>query len=238
MAQTFVDLADTLVADFDVVDVLTLLVDRCVDVLDVAAAGLMIVGADGELRVMASSSEAMRVVELFELQSHEGPCLDCHRLGEPVSEPNLDEHRQRWPRFAPEALAAGFRSVQAVPMRLRGTILGAVNLFQIDAGDIRPADVAAAQAFADIATIALCQHRAAKEAQELNEQLQTALNSRIVIEQAKGVVAQSRGLSMEQSFATMRRYSRDHNVRLGDVAGRLIDGTLSPAVLGPSASIE
>ena len=184
--RTLVELADTLVADFDVVELLTRLADRCVDVLDVGAAGLMLAGPDGDLRVMASSSEAMRVLELFELQAKEGPCLDCYRSGKPVVNQDLATVNGRWPRFAPEALAAGFRSVHALPMRLRGTVIGALNLFHVEAGEMQSADVEAAQALADVATIAILQHRATLEAQVVNQQLQNALNSRIVIEQAKG----------------------------------------------------
>src|SRR3984957_12707657 len=129
LARTLVELEDTLVADFDVVELLTLLVDRCVEVLEVGAAGLILAAPDGDLRVMASSSEAMRVLELFELQSEEGPCLDCYRTGQPVVNQNPAEVNGRWPRFAAEALAAGFQSVHALPMRLRGTVIGALNLF-------------------------------------------------------------------------------------------------------------
>ena len=178
LAQTLVELADTLVADFDVVELLTLLTDRCVDVLDVGAAGLMLVAPEGDLRVMASSSETMRVLELFELQAQEGPCLDCYRTGQPVVNQDLATVDGRWPRFAAEALAAGFHSVHALPMRLRGSVIGALNLFHIDPGEMRPADVEAAQALADVATIAVLQHRAVLEAQRINEQLNHALNTR------------------------------------------------------------
>src|SRR5688572_20194752 len=165
LARTLVELADTLVDDFDVVELLTLLADRCVEVLDVQAAGIMLAAPDGQLRVMASSSEAMRVLELFEIQSHEGPCLDCHRTGQPVANDDLGAAGGRWPRFAGEALAAGFRSVHAVPMRLRGTVIGALNLFRTESGEMAPADIDAAQAMADVATIAILQHRASNEAQ-------------------------------------------------------------------------
>jgi GAF domain-containing protein len=225
LARTLVELADSLVADFDVVELLTLVADRCVQVLDVEAAGLMLVASDGDLRVMASSSEAMRVLELFELQASEGPCLDCYRTGAPVAQPDLADPGGRWPRFAPEALAAGFHAVHALPMRLRGTVIGALNLFQRTPGLMRDADVEAAQAFADVATIAILQHRAALEANILNEQLNYALNSRIVIEQAKGMVAERNGLNMEQAFSTLRNHARNHNRRLVDVATDVIDGT-------------
>jgi len=227
LARTLVGLADSLVADFDVVELLTLLADRCVDVLDVGAAGLMLVAPDGDLRVMASSSEAMRLLELFELQSHEGPCLDCYLSGQPVVNQDLAVANSRWPRFAPEALAAGFHSVHALPMRLRGTVIGALNLFHVEPGEMRDIDVEAAQALADVATIAVLQHRAALEAQVLNEQLHYALNSRIVIEQAKGMIAERGGLDMEQAFSALRSYARNHNRRLVEVAEGVIDGSVS-----------
>src|SRR5580765_7003860 len=137
LARTLVQLADTLVADYDVIELLTVLTDCCVDVLDVAAAGIMLAGPEGDLRVMASSSEAMRVLELFEVQSQEGPCLDCYRSGQPVVNQDLATVNGRWPKFAPEALAAGFRSVHALPMRLRGSVIGALNMFHIDPGEMR-----------------------------------------------------------------------------------------------------
>jgi GAF domain-containing protein len=225
LSRALVDLADTLVADFDVVELLTLLADRCVDVLDVAAAGLMLVDPGGDLRVMASSSEAMRLLELFELQSQEGPCLDCFRTGHAVINQDLATAGTRWPRFAAEAVAAGFRSVHAIPMRLRGTIIGALNLFNIAAGDLRDDDVHAAQALADIATIAVLQHQATIEAQVLNEQLSSALNTRVVIEQAKGMIAERRHLPMDQAFAVLRAHARNRNLRLADVAQSVIDGS-------------
>jgi GAF domain-containing protein len=236
LARTLVELADTLVADFDVVELLTVLTDGCVDVLDVGAAGLMLVAPDGELRVMASSSEAMRVLELFELQAQEGPCLDCYRTGQPVVNQDLAQANGRWPRFAKEALAAGFHSVHALPMRLRGSVIGALNLFYVHPGEMHPADVVAAQAMADVATIAILQHRAVLEAQVLNEQLVHALNSRVVIEQAKGILAERLGLDMEQSFSRLRNHARNHNLRLAHVAHAVIDGTLATSALDPPAS--
>jgi GAF domain-containing protein len=233
LARAMVQLADTLVADFDVVELLTLLADRCVEVLDVGAAGLMLVGADGELKVMASSSEAMRVLELFEIQASEGPCLDCFSTGRPVLNQDLETAGSRWPRFASEATEAGFRAVHALPMRLRGTVLGALNLFHVQPGHMRPADIVAAQALADVATIAILQHRATTAAQELNEQLNHALTSRIVIEQAKGMVAEREGLDMERAFSRLRNHARSNNLRLADVAETIISGALAASSLGP-----
>ena len=191
----------------------------------------MLAGPDGELRVMASSSEAMRVLELFELQSEEGPCLDCYRSGKPVENQDLAGTNTLWPRFASEALAAGFHSVQALPMRLRGTVIGALNLFHVETGEMQAADVEAAQALADVATIAILQHRATLEAKVVNQQLQNALNSRIVIEQAKGMVAERENLTMQQAFSALRNHARNHNLRLVDVAEAVIGGSLAASAL-------
>jgi GAF domain-containing protein len=231
-------LADTLVADFDVVDLLTRLSDQCVDVLDVGAAGLMLAGPDGDLRVMASSSEEMRLLELFEIQSQEGPCLDCYRTGQPVANPDLTTTDGGWPRFAAEALGAGFRSVHALPMRLRGRVIGALNLFHVDPGEMRQADQDAAQAFADVSTIAILQHRASVEAGVVNDQLSRALNNRVVIEQAKGVVAEHMGLTMEEAFDLLRGYARTHNLRLVDVATEVIGGGLAASALGSGRRVK
>jgi GAF domain-containing protein len=227
LGRTFVELADSLVDDFDVVDLLSLLADRCVDVLDVSAAGVILVSPAGDLKVVASSSEAMRILEVFEQQTDEGPCVDCVRTGQPVVSGSLERDAERWPRFAPKALAAGFASAQALPMRLRGTVIGAINMFQTSDGEMREADTAVAQAFADVATIAVLAHRAADDAQRLTDQLTLALNTRIVLEQAKGVVAEGANLDMEAAFARLRRHARNHNLRLTDVAADVASKALT-----------
>lgn len=233
LVQTFVELADTLVDDFDVVDLLTSLADRCVEVLDVTAAGLMVATTDGDLRVVASSSDTMRVLELFELQAEDGPCPECYRTGVPVINEHLDAADARWPRFAPRAVAVGFHSVHALPMRLRGQMIGALNLFRSDSGNLSDADIRAAQAFADVATIAVLQQRAVTEAHLVNDQLTHALNSRVTIEQAKGMVAQRTGVDMEASFNRLRTHARNHNLRLVELAQNVIDGTVAAASLDP-----
>lgn len=233
LERTFVELADTLVADFDVVELLTMVTDRCVDMLAVDAAGLILASPDGDLRVIASSSEAMRIVELFELQAREGPCLDCYQSGRSIVNQDLATAAGRWPRFAPVAIENGFRSVHALPMRLRGTIIGALNMFHTEVGGMLEANVHTAQALADVATIAILQQRAAAEVQLINDQLGQALNSRIVIEQSKGIIAQHLGLTMEQAFATLRHHSRSHNLRLADVAAEIVEGTLTATALEP-----
>lgn len=235
LAGTLVQLADSLVADFDVVELLSLLVDRCVDLLGAAAAGLMLAAPDGELRVMASSSEAMRILELLEIQASQGPCFDCFSSGRAVSHQNLADAAARWPLFAPEAERAGFHAVQALPLRLRGTVIGALNLFHTGPEAMDPADVEAAQAFADVATIAILHHQATLDAQTLSQQLSHALNSRIVIEQAKGMAAERLGIGVEEAFGVLRRYARNRNARLADVAAAVIDGTLAPSILNSPA---
>jgi GAF domain-containing protein len=176
---------------------------------------------------MASSSEASRLLELFELQAQEGPCLDCYSTGEPVLNQDLASAGGRWPLFAAEALAAGFKSVHALPMRLRGAVIGALNLFHVDPGLMRPADITAAQAMADVATIAVLQHRASVEAQIINEQLSHALNSRIIIEQAKGMLSERAGIDVDEAFGHLRSHARNHNRQLVDVAQDVLDGRLS-----------
>lgn len=227
LVQTMVELADSLVDDFDVDELLNLLAGRCVDILDVTAAGLMLASPGGELRVVASSTEAMRVLELFEIQSEEGPCMDCLRSGRAVVSTDLDVGDGRWPLFSVRALAAGFRSADAVPLRLRGTVIGALNLFRAEAGGLHANDVTSAQALADIAAIAILQHRVAREAKLLNEQLDHALNSRILIEQAKGVLAERGRLDMTQAFSKLRSYARGHNLTLLGVAADVVSGTIT-----------
>jgi GAF domain-containing protein len=228
LTRTLVELADNLVDDFDIVELLTRLTDRCVDIFDIAAAGIMLVAPDGDLRLMSSSSEALRTVELFELQSQEGPCLDCYRTGEPVITADLAADASRWPRFTPIALGAGFHGVDALPMRLRREVIGALNIFHTDPSSLDADELLGAKALADIATIAILQHDAAVNAQALNEQLSQALKSRILIEQAKGVIGERMGLDMATSFSLLRNHARNHNLRLADVAADVVDGTLGP----------
>ena len=228
LIRTLVELADNLVDDFDVVDLLTLLADRCVEVLDVAAAGVMLAAPSGALQVVASSSEAMRVLELFELQADQGPCVDCYATGEPVVNVNLAAADTRWPRFASEAVAAGFGSVHALPLRLRGRTIGALNMFRADQGTLDAGDVTAAQGLADIATIAIIQHQVAVDAQTLNLQLSQALNSRIVIEQAKGKISQAANIDMDRAFQRLRAHARNHNLRLSQLAADIAEAPPTP----------
>jgi len=226
LVGTMVELADSLVDDFDVDELLNLLVGRSVEILDVTAAGLMLASPGGELRVVASSTEAMRVLELFEIQSEDGPCMDCFRSGKAVVSTDLNGD-PRWPRFSPRAVAADFHSADAVPLRLRGTVIGALNLFRAELGGLATADVTAAQALADIATIAILQNRVAQEAKLLTEQLDHALNSRILIEQAKGILAERGQLDMAEAFSNLRSYARSHNLTLLVVAADVVRGRIT-----------
>jgi GAF domain-containing protein len=170
----------------------------------------------------------MRLLELFELQAQEGPCLDAFRTGEPVGHENLDAGSGRWPSFAAAAIEAGFQSAVALPLRLRDLTLGALNLLSTTRTPMPEADVILARAFADLATLSILQHRASEEAQRLNEQLSAALTSRVAIEQAKGVISERAGVHLDEAFARLRAYARHHNLRLTDVAQAAIDGTLDP----------
>lgn len=225
LAETFVALTDTMVADFDMIDFLHVLTDRSVRLLDVSAAGLMLADPRGELRVVAVSSEAVRVLELFQLQSDQGPCLDCFRAGQPITAGDPAAMAQRWPKFAAAAQQTGFAAVQAIPMRLRNQVLGGLNLFRADPGILDVADMRIGQALADVATISLLQERSMRHSDTVNEQLQTALNSRVVIEQAKGKIAERFGLDMGQAFIILRDYARGHNRRLSDLAQAFVNGS-------------
>lgn len=233
LVQTLVELADNLVDDFDVIDVLTVLSDRCVEILDVDSAGVMLAAPGGELQVVASSSVAMRGLELFELQANEGPCVDCFVSGEPIVNLELSAIDDRWPRFARRAVAEGLYSVHALPMHLRGVTVGALNLFRAAPGALQTEDVLVAQALADVATIAIIQHQASVDAVMLNSQLSEALNSRIIIEQAKGKVSEASGLDMERSFQRIRNHARNHNLRLTELARAIAEGTTSIIGLDP-----
>jgi GAF domain-containing protein len=230
--RTLVDLADSLVDDFDVIELLTLLSDRCVEMLDVFAAGVVVRGAQNDLRVVAASSETTRIIELFELQTKEGPCLDCIRSGTPIANQDLAAARTRWPRFAPKALETGFRSATALPLRLRDSVIGALNLFGANPGDLTDPDIIAAQALADIATIAILQHQANLEAKIVAEQLNKALTSRVVIEQAKGMIAERAAVNVDEAFTRLRNYARNNNRRLSDVARDALNGTLGANAFG------
>lgn len=233
ITETLVHLADNLVSNYDANEMFYVLVDSCRSVLKVDHAGLMLIDPSGGMRVVAATSEATHLLELLQIQNDEGPCLDAVSSGIPVGTGPLrgPDAAARWPRLAAGAVQAGFTSITALPMRLRHEVLGALNLFFTEDRMPDDRDVSVAQAFADIGTIAILQDRASHDARLVIDQLQRALDSRIVIEQAKGRVAQHAGVDIETAFGFIRRYSRDHNLRLSEVASELIAGTLSSGVV-------
>jgi transcriptional regulator with GAF, ATPase, and Fis domain len=223
LSDTFVDLADTMVSDFDVIDFLHLLTDRSVTLLAASAAGVVLADPRGQLRVAAASSQAAELMELFQIQNDQGPCLDCFRTGQPVTATDLTGPAQQWPRFAAAATQAGFRSVEALPMRLRDEVIGALNLFRTGPGPLGPADLRIGQALADVATIGLLQERNVRRSETAAEQLQAALTSRVIIEQAKGKLAERLGLDVDHAFVMLRQYARTSNQRLTDVARNFVN---------------
>jgi GAF domain-containing protein len=228
LAQTFVLLADTLVSEFDVTDLFDRLASACVDVLGAAAAGLMLADGDGHLHLTASSSDAMRVLEEFEAEVGEGPCFDAYARREAVSHELSDEAaRQDWPRFTQAALRSGFTGVQALPMRLRAETVGALDVFHTGVELLTAHDTALVQALADITTIALLHHRALRDSQELAGHLQIALNDRIVIEQAKGLLAERGRLHVDAAFVLLRNYCRSAQLPLTRTARELVEGRRS-----------
>ena len=223
VSAAFVKIADTLVADYDVVDLLHTLVDESVALLDAAAAGLVLVDPAGDLQVVASTSEKSQLVEVLQLEAGVGPCVDCFRTGTVVAIDDIAAQGSAWPQFQAAALSQGFVSLHAVPMRLRDKTIGALNLFRLKTGPLGAEDAAIAQAFADVATIGLLQERALRESAVVNEQLQRALSSRVLIEQAKGVIAHTANVSIDEAFSILRAYARSHNQPLHEASQRVVE---------------
>jgi transcriptional regulator with GAF, ATPase, and Fis domain len=222
LAKVFVEVADTLVDEFDVIEFLQMLADRAAGLVDASTVGLLLADQHGRLQFTAASDENTKLLELFQIQSHDGPCLDAYNTAQPVINVDLQAAGGRWPRFAPQATASGFRSVHAFPLRLRGDVIGAMNVFGTSVGGLNEADVQIVQAIADVAAIGLLQERAISRGEILTEQLQGALNSRIIIEQAKGAIAQVHNITVDAAFELIRSYARRTNTRLGDVARQIV----------------
>jgi ANTAR domain/GAF domain len=224
LAETFVELADTLVADFDVIEFLQVLVSRCVELLEVAAAGLVLADQSGSLVTVGASDERARLLELFEVQSDEGPCRDCYALATAVVNADLDGARTRWPRFAPRAIEAGFSSANALPLRLRSQVVGSLSLFHSGRGRLEAEQLRLAQALADAATIGILQQRTIRHGEVAAAQLQAALTSRVVIEQAKGVLAERLQISTDEAFGLLRAAARSNNWLLSELARDVANG--------------
>ncbi len=231
LLAAFIEFADTIVEEYDIVEFLHRLATRCVHLVDVSEAGIMLANSDNTLHYVASSSERMRLIEIFELQHEEGPCLDAFREGVAIHTALDDDAYARWPHFAPHAHEAGFASVSALPMRLRSELIGALNVFSSSPTPLGVGDQLVAQALADIATIGILQERAVTDARVVTSQLETALESRIVIEQAKGIIAERNGVDIDDAFMLLRGYARSHNHLLGQTAGQIVDGTLETDAL-------
>lgn len=227
LTAAFVTLADTLVADYDVVDLLQTLVDTCSELLDASAAGIMLADNAGELAIVASTSEKSRVVEMMQLSSGSGPCVECFRTGSPVTVSDIAELGDLWPDFRESALEQGYHSAHGVPLRLRGKVIGTLNLFRTRTGVMSNEDMSVAQGLADVATIGILQERTIREADTAKQQLQHALDSRVLIEQAKGVIAYTRDVDMDAAFRTLRNHARSNNLNLRDVAELVVNRAIT-----------
>ncbi len=236
LLELFVKLTDTLVTGFDLVEFLQSVTETTVEALNADAAGLMLSDQRGALQVMASTSPEARRLELFELEHAQGPCLECYQHGAAVVNIDADDAEARWPAFGKAVRGAGFASVHAIPLRLREEVIGAMNIFLARPGPLTEQDLALGQAIADTATISILQDRALQEKQLFAEQLQGALNTRIIIEQAKGVLAERHGLPTDAAFTALRSQARNTNQTLHTVASHVIDGTLDTTNLTPGAS--
>jgi ANTAR domain/GAF domain len=233
LASAFVDLADTLVADYDVIELAQQLIDSSMTLLPIAAAGILLGDSSGGLHVFASSSEQTRLLELLQVEADVGPCLEAYRNGQPVLVDDLKAEAARWPAFAERAAEYNFVGLTALPLRLRTERVGALNLFRNDAGPMSAADVAVAQALADVATIGILHQRILSRSELVNQQLQTALNTRLIIEQAKGVLAERGAIDMDRAFNLLRAHARRSNRRLVDLSRDVVDGADTTGVLSP-----
>ncbi|MFJ3391643.1 ANTAR domain-containing protein [Leifsonia aquatica] len=226
LMQAFAHLADTLVADYDVVDLLQNLVDSCRDLLDATAAGVLLADSSGYLDLIASTSEASRLVEVMQLAAYAGPCIESFSTGTVVSVPDISRTPDAWRLFREKAIEQGFAAVDAIPMRLRETTIGTLNLLRAEPGPLSENDRVAAQAFADVATIGILHERTLAESEQIRQQLQYALNSRIVIEQAKGVIAHTHDIPIDDAFTVLRSYARSHQQGISTVAQAVVDRTV------------
>jgi hypothetical protein len=224
--RAFVDLSTELVDDYDMLEMLSNLTTHCATLLDVGSAGLLLADGRGALHMAAASSERTQQLELFQIQRDEGPCLDCYHGHVAISVPDLEAEQERWPQFSRAALDTGFKSVHAVPMQLRGNVLGGLGLFGDSVGQLNDSDLDLAQALAHVACVAIVNEKSAADRTTVNTQLQHALTSRIVLEQAKGVIANSADLEIDDAFTVLRRFARANGRKLGSVAADVVNRKL------------
>lgn len=224
LLDTFVDLADTLASGYDVGEFLQLLVDRCSQLLLADTAGVLLESPRGTPALAAATSPEMLAIEEAEIGLGQGPCLEAYQTGEQVLVSDIADCRDRWPDVTPRILGIGMRSAYAFPLRLRGDRIGALNLYRSQPSAFAPHDVRLGQALADVAAVGILQERTVFQAERRSAQLQGALDSRILIEQAKGMLAERHGIEPTEAFAVLRRYARDQNAKLRDICQRVIDG--------------
>lgn len=220
--DTFVALSDTLVEDYDVVDLMQTLVEHSATLFDAVSAGLVLVNPSGTLDVIASTDEDTRLIELMQLQSGQGPCIRCIQTGQPVIVPDAWALTNQWADFRRTSIELNLRAAHCVPMRLRGTTIGSLNLFRAQPGHLDTDDITVIQAFADVATIAVLQQRALEESSIIQQQLQHALDSRIIIEQAKGIIAYTHNTDIDHAFQILRDHARATSTPITDVARRIL----------------
>jgi GAF domain-containing protein len=235
ITEAFVRVADTLMDSYDIVDLLSTLITQCTDLLGVQAGGMLIVDAAGTLELVASTSEEAEFVEIMQLAAGGGPCIECFDTGKAISIADIEKDVGRWPEFRKAALQRGFRSVHATPMRLRGTVIGTMNLLGTDPGELSERDVALAQALADVAIIGILQERSLRDPRIIAEQLHLALDTRIMVEQAKGVLAEKQSLSMDEAFNALRAYSRAESITLRTVAEGVVDRSINLGAATPAS---
>lgn len=233
--EAFLKVADTLMDSYDVVDLLSMLVHECTDLLGQQGGGILIADVTGDLELLASTSEAAEFVEVMQLAAGLGPCVECFETGKPVAVPDISAIGDRWPQFQKAALARGFHSLHATPMRLRGKVVGTMNLMGTSTGGLDDRDVALAQALADVAIIGILQERSLRDPRILSEQLHLALDTRVLVEQAKGVLAHVIGLDMEDAFNTLRRYGRENRLPLREVAEGVVNRSIDASTLAARA---
>jgi GAF domain-containing protein len=224
VAEVCVELSDTLVPHFTPLDHLSTLCERCVELLDITAAATVLSDRPDDRFVVAVAPERSRLREVLAVAATEGPGTDLGGTGQCVLSDAFQDEVDRWRAFGRAATAAGFESAHALPLRCRAEVVGMLALLHEHPHRVSDADHHLGQLLADTATIGLLQHRAVSTAEGVQAQLQCALTSRVLIEQAKGVLAQQGHVDVDDAFHVMRRYARAHNLRLVDVARTVTTG--------------
>ena len=233
--DAFVRVAGTLVDNYDVVDLLSTLVHTCTQLLDVQSGGILLADGTGMLELVASTSEEAETVEVMIVAAGAGPCIDSFKTGSVVSVPDIAADSDLWPRFRRTALDQGFRAAHATPLRLHGEVIGAMNLLSTMSGPLSDRDARLAQALADVATVGILHERSFRQPETVTAQLHLALDTRVLVEQAKGVLAHVRSCTMSEAFEALRDYARDHDITLRSAAEGVVNRTIPAEALVPQA---